>query len=312
MISAAKFSFVLPAYKGRFLHEAIESILTQDSQDFELIVVDDCSPDPISEIVEQFHDPRISYYRNDNNIGGKDLVAQWNRCLEFAKGDFVILATDDDVYEPSFLSSFEPLIEKYPEVDLFRARVVNVNSDNRILWIDRCYKEFLSPLEFRYHKMHGMLGGIPNYIFRRKALVSIGGFVSLPLAWGSDDITAIALAGNGVGTSQEHLVRFRWSDINISSDKKRTGLDKLRARALQAQWLAEHPIKNDAVGIWKNFYQSQVLDYLPIYTKILLITALNTLTWGHWIKGLRIINECPLFSFRDKCSILIRSLQQRL
>lgn len=307
-----KFSFVLPAYKGRYLHDSISSILNQDFRDFELIVVDDCSPDPIREIVANFNDKRLSYYRNEQNIGGKDLVAQWNHCLEYAKGDYVILATDDDLYEPNFLSTFVPFIAKYPDVELFRSRVLNVNSDNRILWIDRCYKEFLTPLEFRYHKMHGMLGGIPNYIFRKDALVKQGGFVSLPLAWGSDDLTAIAMAGKGVVTSQQHLVRFRWSDINISSDRKNTGLDKLRARLLQGQWLAEHPIENDAQGVWKDFYESQVIDYLSVYTKITLIEAMNAMTWRDWLKSIRLLHRYDRLTFRDRLSIVLRSLQNRI
>ena len=307
-----KFSFVLPAYKGRYLHDSISSILNQDFIDFELIVVDDCSPDPIREIVANFNDKRLSYYRNEQNIGGKDLVAQWNHCLEYAKGDYVILATDDDLYEPNFLSTFVPFIAKHPDVELFRSRVLNVNSDNRILWIDRCYKEFLTPLEFRYHKMHGMLGGIPNYIFRKDALVKQGGFVSLPLAWGSDDLTAIAMAGKGVVTSQQHLVRFRWSDINISSDRKNTGLDKLRARLLQGQWLAEHPIENDAQGVWKDFYESQVIDYLSVYTKITLIEAMNAMTWRDWLKSIRLLHRYDRLTFRDRLSIVLRSLQNRI
>ena len=180
-----KFSFVLPAYKGRYLHDSISSILNQDFRDFELIVVDDCSPDPIREIVANFNDKRLSYYRNEQNIGGKDLVAQWNHCLEYAKGDYVILATDDDLYEPNFLSTFVPLIETYPDVNLFRARILQVNSRNEIKYIDRCYKEYLSPIEFRYHLMHGMKGGIPQYIFKRSALVEKGGFVNFPKAWAS-------------------------------------------------------------------------------------------------------------------------------
>ena len=307
-----KFSFVLPAYKGRYLHDSISSILNQDFIDFELIVVYDCSPDPIREIVANFNDKRLSYYRNEQNIGGKDLVAQWNHCLEYAKGDYVILATDDDLYEPNFLSTFVPFIAKHPDVELFRSRVLNVNSDNRILWIDRCYKEFLTPLEFRYHKMHGMLGGIPNYIFRKDALVKQGGFVSLPLAWGSDDLTAIAMAGKGVVTSQQHLVRFRWSDINISSDRKNTGLDKLRARLLQGQWLAEHPIENDAQGVWKDFYESQVIDYLSVYTKITLIEAMNAMTWRDWLKSIRLLHRYDRLTFRDRLSIVLRSLQNRI
>lgn len=307
-----KFSFVLPAYKGKFLREAINSILAQNYTAFELIVVDDCSPDPIREIVDSYDDKRVSYYRNEQNIGGKDLVAQWNHCLEYAKGDYVILATDDDLYESTFLSTFVPLIEKYPDVNLFRARILQVDSRNEIKYIDSCYKEYLSPVEFRYHLMHGMKGGIPQYIFKRSALVEKGGFVNFPKAWASDDATALMMSDRGVVNSQEHLVRFRWSDINISSDRK-YGLEKFKARLQFSRWLQQQRVEtNDMADDWQRFYRQHVADYLPIYNKITLISTMNAMTWGHWIKGAQMLKDSDLFSLKDKISIVLRSLQARI
>lgn len=307
-----RISFILPAYKGKFLREAINSILAQDYTDFELIVVDDCSPDSIREIVDSYDDKRVSYYRNEQNIGGKDLVAQWNHCLEYAKGDYVILATDDDLYEPNFLSTFVPLIEKYPDVNLFRARILQVDSRNEIKYIDSCYKEYLSPVEFRYHLMHGMKGGIPQYIFKRSALVEKGGFVNFPKAWASDDATALMMSDRGVVNSQEHLVRFRWSDINISGDRK-YGLEKFMARLQFSRWLQQQRVEtNDMADDWQRFYQQHVADYLPIYNKITLISTMNAMTWGYWIKAVKTLSNCDLFTFKDKCSVVLRSFQKRL
>lgn len=307
-----KFSFVLPAYKGKFLREAINSILAQDYTAFELIVVDDCSPDPIREIVAGYDDKRISYYCNEKNVGGKDLVKQWNHCLEYAKGDYVILATDDDLYEPNFLSTFVPLIEKYPDVNLFRARILQVDSRNEIKYIDSCYKEYLSPVEFRYHLMHGMKGGIPQYIFKRSVLVEKDGFVNFPKAWASDDATALMMSDRGVVNSQEHLVRFRWSDINISGDRK-YGLEKFTARLQFSKWLQQQRVEtNDMPDDWQQFYRQHVADYLPIYNKITLISTMNAMTLGHWIKGVQMLKGSDLFSLKDKISIVLRSLQARI
>lgn len=312
MSSVVRISFVLPAYKGRYLKESISSILNQNYTEFELIVVDDCSPDPIRQIVSKFHDERITYYRNEQNIGGKDLVAQWNHCLEYVKGDYVILATDDDLYEPSFLSSFVPLINKYPDVNLFRARILQVNGHNEIKYIDSCYKEYLSPIEFRYHMMHGMKGGIPQYIFKRSALVEKDGFVNFPKAWASDDATALMMSDRGVVNSQEHLVRFRWSDINISGDRK-YGLEKFMARLQFSRWLQQQRVEtNDMADDWQQFYQQHVADYLPIYNKITLISTMNAMTWGHWIKGVQMLKGYDLFSLKDKISIVLRSLQTKI
>lgn len=306
-----KFSFVLPAYKATYLQQAMQSILSQTYSDFELIVVDDCSPEDIEGIVSGFKDERISYFRNEKNIGGHDLVGQWNKCLSYAEGEYVILATDDDLYAPEFLKTFVPLIWEYPSVDIFRARVLQVNSNNEILAIDRCYKQYLSSVEFYFHMLHGMKGGIPQYIFRREALVNKGGFVNFPKAWASDDATALMMSGNGVVTSQEHLVRFRWSSINISNDR-RCGLEKFQARLLFSKWLQEHQTAVGEDERWKTFYQRTVTEYLPIYNKLTMITTMSMLTWSHWIKSIKELWVCDTFSLKDKCSIILRSFQKRI
>lgn len=306
-----KFSFVLPAYKATYLQQAMQSILSQTYSDFELIVVDDCSPEDIEGIVSGFKDERISYLRNEKNIGGHDLVGQWNKCLSYAEGEYVILATDDDLYAPEFLKTFVPLIWEYPSVDIFRARVLQVNSNNEILAIDRCYKQYLSSVEFYFHMLHGMKGGIPQYIFRREALVNKGGFVNFPKAWASDDATALMMSGNGVVTSQEHLVRFRWSSINISNDR-RCGLEKFQARLLFSKWLQEHQTAVGEDERWKTFYQRTVTEYLPIYNKLTMITTMSMLTWSHWIKSIKELWACDTFSLKDKCSIILRSFQKRI
>ena len=71
----------MPAYKSQFLHKAIESILNQTYRHFELIVVDDKSPDNLKEIVDDFTDDRIVYKSNSKNIGGKDLIKNGARSL---------------------------------------------------------------------------------------------------------------------------------------------------------------------------------------------------------------------------------------
>ena len=297
-----KFSFVLPAYKATYLQQAMQSILSQTYSDFELIVVDDCSPEDIEGIVSGFKDERISYFRNEKNIGGHDLVGQWNKCLSYAEGEYVILATDDDLYAPEFLKTFVPLIWEYPSVDIFRARVLQVNSNNEILAIDRCYKQYLSSVEFYYHMLHGMKGGIPQYIFRREALVNKGGFVNFPKAWASDDATALMMSGNGVVTSQEHIVRFRNSGINISSDSS-LGTEKTKARLMFAEWLRNNVPENEINDEFGRFYRKEVHDYLPIYNKTTLISTMKNLSISQKLQCLKEVVRSNVFSKKDILSI---------
>lgn len=217
-----KYSFVLPAYKATFLREAIDSILNQTYKDFELIIVNDASPEDLTSIVNSYSDERIQYYINENNIGGTDLVAQWNHCITYAKGDYLILASDDDIYHPQYLEKIDALTDKYPEVNVFCPQVQYVNSDGELIKGDvekshRQDEEYLSQVEFTYLRFKGELpSGIPYYIFKREKLIDIGGFVNFPTAWFSDDATIIRMAKDGLVIHPEMLFSFRHSTLNIS------------------------------------------------------------------------------------------------
>lgn len=214
------FSFILPAYKVRYLNQAIKSIIDQTYQDFELVIVNDASPEDVGGVVEQFTDERISYYKNEVNIGGNDLVGQWNHCIQYAKGDYIILASDDDVYASDYLETFVPLIHQYPQVNVFRPRIQKIDSDGHIIGVDAHLTEYMPEMEYIYYYFRGFLfSGIPQYIFKKSALVELGGFIDLPAAWFSDDLTVLNLINNGIVSSPRILFSFRVSDINISAKK---------------------------------------------------------------------------------------------
>lgn len=222
-----KYSFVLPAYKARFFKEALDSILAQTYKDFELIIVNDASPEDLTSIVKSYDDPRIRYYINQENIGGRDLVAQWNHCLEYANGEYVILASDDDLYHHDYLEKMNTLVDKYPKANVFRPRIQHIDENGNITHIAGIIGEYTSQLEFIYNK-HLVWTGIPYYIFRRKALEATGGFVNYPLAWHSDDMTVIKLAQKGIVFCPNVLFSFRLSGISISG--KRNNVEVLKKK----------------------------------------------------------------------------------
>jgi glycosyltransferase involved in cell wall biosynthesis len=133
MTDSISFSFVLPAFKSEYLKKSIDSILAQTYPDFELIIVNDASPHPIDKIVASYQSDKIRYYKNPHNIGGADLVKNWNHCLHYAKGEYVILASDDDIYEKDFLLTASRIVMKHPTVDVVRSRVVKIDESDLII-----------------------------------------------------------------------------------------------------------------------------------------------------------------------------------
>ncbi len=100
-------SIVLPTYKrARVLPHAIRSVLAQTYANWELIVVDDNSPDDTAQVVAGFTDPRIRYVRNDPNL---KLPRALNRGFSLARGDCLTWTSDDNLYAPR---AIEAMVER--------------------------------------------------------------------------------------------------------------------------------------------------------------------------------------------------------
>ena len=214
---------IMPAYKKRFLQEAIDSVLAQTYKDFEFIIVNDKSPEDLDSIVMSYDDSRIRYYVNEENIGGKDPVSNWNRCLSYATGEFVCLLCDDDRYEPTFIEKMVHLAEDNPTVDLFHARVKVVDANNNVIDKYNTVAEYLTAEDVIMHQVKGFLQmTISEWFIRRDRMVGVGGYTAAPMALYADNLSIFrfALKGGMVSTSDQ-LVVFRHSGENISDQYKK-------------------------------------------------------------------------------------------
>jgi glycosyltransferase involved in cell wall biosynthesis len=97
----ARISVIIPCFnRGHLIGRAIESVLTQSIDDFELLVVDDGSSDDTREIIQAFEDSRIEYIRHETNRGAS---AARNRGVAQAKGEFIAFLDSDDAWLASKL-----------------------------------------------------------------------------------------------------------------------------------------------------------------------------------------------------------------
>lgn len=107
-------SVIIPNYNHAvYLRQRIESVLQQSYQDFEMILLDDCSTDNSREIIEQYrqHEKVSHVFFNDKNTGSP--FKQWQKGLALAAGEYVWIAESDDWAEPGFLEILmENLLQK--------------------------------------------------------------------------------------------------------------------------------------------------------------------------------------------------------
>lgn len=224
-------SVIIPAYKKKYFYEAISSVLNQTYKNIELIIVNDKSPEDLTSVVNCFNDSRIHYYLNEHNIGGKDPVSNWNKCLSYTNGEFVSLLCDDDMYETEFIMEMVTLANTYKTCDVFRSRCKIVNCNNNIVNLYPTTAKWLSGEDFISHFLTGRIHlTISEWFFRRSRILECGGYFSAPLAWYSDDLSIFRFAArHGVVTSPKILVTFRQSGINISSHTIKNRLGMLKA-----------------------------------------------------------------------------------
>lgn len=94
-------SVLMPVFNGeKYIWQAIDSILQQTFNDFELVIVNDGSTDQSIKIINSYHDPRIKLYQNDRNRG---LSYTRNKCLEYSKGEYIAKLDCDDIALPTRL-----------------------------------------------------------------------------------------------------------------------------------------------------------------------------------------------------------------
>jgi len=110
MNRAPFFSVIIPTYnRATLLPKAIESVFAQTYTDWELIIIDDASTDNTKEVVEEYSDNRIRYYKNDVNL---ERSASRNRGIEASKGQYICFLDSDDVFLSQRLELLKSEIEK--------------------------------------------------------------------------------------------------------------------------------------------------------------------------------------------------------
>lgn len=139
----AGLTFAIPFYSGReLLERAIQSVVAQTNSDWRLIVCDDHSSEMgIAGLCRSFADARITYCRNERNLG---MAGNWNRCLDLAATSLVTLLHADDELLPEYCARMLAAAVEFPRAVAFycRARVID-RKGRRILSVPECAKAIL-------------------------------------------------------------------------------------------------------------------------------------------------------------------------
>ena len=240
-------SVVMPVRNGgRFLAQAVNSILTQTFTDLELVLVDDHSTDAAISSLDR-SDPRLKIIKSK----GHGVVNAFNRGFTVCRGEFIARMDADDISLPGRLQCQLDYLEQQPSVDIAGC-CVEIFSEQGIQGGLKRYQTWLnSVLEPEQVRMQIFIESpLPNpgVMFRRTALEQLGGYRNND--WPEDYDLYLRADAAGLLKGKPEPVLLRWRE----HDQRLTHTDTLytRERFMQAKthFLVHHRLKQQPVIIW--------------------------------------------------------------
>lgn len=238
-------SVIVPNYNhAPYLKQRVDSILGQTYQDFELILLDDCSTDGSREVIESYrNNPHVSHIvYNEHNSGSA--FRQWDKGIVLAQGEWIWVAESDDYAEPIFLERMMNEVAKVPDCSLAYAATWWVDEKGNNMWnnskgddiIIHCGNDFI-------HKKMAISNSIANVsecIFRRDCYRPSESYRYEHMRLCGDWLFYILLAEQGtVVELTKPLNYYRQHSSNISNDAEHRGFTFLEGADV-LEYMIEH------------------------------------------------------------------------
>lgn len=246
MINNSRLAVVIPAYKLSYFKDTLDSLANQKCKDFTVYIGDDASPEDLATLVTTYRDKiKIVYKRFEENLGGKDLVAHWDRCINLTDGeDWLWLFSDDDIMEASCVENFYGCLNQVCDAELFHFDLNFIDHGGFVTKTCNAFTEYMSVAEFFDRRVGFKINStVVEYIFSRRAYQRVGGFVNNDMAWCSDDASWIKMGTKtGIVTIPGSIVYWRDGGMNISSNVKDRSvvLRKVQANVHHINWASNY------------------------------------------------------------------------
>lgn len=214
MPSTVRVTVFIAVYNGeRFIERTIDSVLKQTLDEFELLIIDDCSTDKTREIVASYKDRRIRLEENQRNMGQPFTR---NRGLALAESEYIAVLDADDVCEPERLQRSVQYLDAHPDVAAIGSGATLIDESDQSISVVHVPTDFES-IRTRIFIQNCFIH--PSITFRRSAVMAIGGYnPSLKFAQDYDLILRLS-AKHRLANLSEPLVRYRIHTSQASQKK---------------------------------------------------------------------------------------------
>lgn len=269
-----KVSVIIPSYNhGKYIKEAIQSVLDQTFQDFEIVITDDGSSDNTVEEIKKFNDSRIKLFVFSKNNGA--CVAA-NNCVNNSSGKYIAMLSSDDVFLPDKLQKQVEFLDKNLEIGVVfsKAQIIDEDGNNFTDSSHAYFSIFDKKNRSRYEWLnhffyHGNCLCHPSALIRKKCYDKVGlydeRFANLP----DFDFWVRVCMHFDIYIMPEKLIKFRvrHGEANASGNKPET---HIRSRLEFIQILKNYlniKTTEDFIKIFPHVKVPQNLDIklIPFY-----------------------------------------------
>lgn len=140
-----KISIITASYNyENYIKETVQSVLSQTSNDWEMIIVDDCSTDNSIDVIKSYNDDRIKLFVNEKNLGLKETL---KRGIKEASSDWIVFLESDDVLAPDYLAKKVEIAQKYNDINLIFNDCEFFGDEERVKAFEHALKKTRSLLQ---------------------------------------------------------------------------------------------------------------------------------------------------------------------
>lgn len=253
-----KVSVLMSVYNGeKFLEETMDSILSQTCQDWECIVIDDCSTDNTPVILAQYarRDKRICVYRNEHN---QKLPASLNRALQLAKGTYIVRMDADDVCRRDRLEKQVAFMEKNPDLNISCCRLMALVGDDVFPTVlqRREEPEMVKALFLFFNPIIH-----PGVIARRAVMKKFGYRKEFTCTEDFDLWCRMICAGEKIAIQGDYLLLYRIHEKQVTMTASKEQKAQYRRIICPFYEKMMFPLKEDELDfLQRGIYEREILD----------------------------------------------------
>lgn len=208
-VASISVSVLLPAFNAeKYLAEAVDSVLAQTHDNFELLLINDGSTDGTAEMIDAYaaRDSRVRAIHHPNWGMGASL----NHAIELAQHDWIARMDADDIMLPNRLDRQAQFIADNPDVDVAATLVEMIDAEGNPRW--KTSSELVDRTTFHRHVRENRVLHIyhPSVLMRKSIVQAVGGYRQQ--FWSADDMdlwNRIAEGGGLILVQPEHLLQYR-------------------------------------------------------------------------------------------------------